>query len=249
MAWLHTVIDVPPDVHAVTADFWSRALGWPAGSPWTEHPELRSFEPPDGDAYVHLQQIDGPPRVHLDLEADNPQKTVSKAVSLGAAIVHSADRWWTLSSPGGLPFCVISAKPHTAAEPVTWPDGHRSRMVQVCIDSPRDRHAAEVEFWKALLRGRWVSSPAHEFAGKWHDDAGSPLQLLFQRLDETEGPVASHLDHGTDDRDAEVRRLIGHGAVDVGAGHGGWHVLRDRTELAFCVTENSPDKTDHRDIG
>jgi Glyoxalase-like domain len=249
MPWLHTVIDVPPALHATAAEFWSQALGWPAGSPWTDHQELSSFEPPDGDAYVHLQRIDGPPRVHVDLEADNLQETVAKATSLGAAIVNRADRWWTLSSPGGLPFCVIPARPHTAPAPATWPDGHRSRMVQVCIDSPRDKHEAEVEFWKALLPGRWVSSPAHEFAGKWHDDAGAPLQLLFQRLGEPDGTVRAHLDHGTDALAAEVRRLVGLGAVDLGPGRGGWQVLRDPAGSTFCVTKNAPDQTRHRDIG
>ena len=122
-------------------------------------------------------------------------------------------------------------------------------MVQVCIDSPRARHEEEVAFWRALLPGRWVSSAADEFAGKWHDDAGSPLQLLFQRLDEHDGPVRAHLDHGTDDLSAEVRRLMGLGAVDLGAGHGGWHVLRDHAGLAFCVTGNAPGTTGQRDLG
>ena len=45
MAWLHTVIDAPDDQHDALGEFWSRALGWPAGDPWPDHPELRSFEP------------------------------------------------------------------------------------------------------------------------------------------------------------------------------------------------------------
>jgi hypothetical protein len=75
-----------------------------------------------------------------------------------------------------------------------------------------------------------------------HDDAGSPLQLLFQRLDEPSGSVRAHLDHGTDDPMAGVRRLLALGAIDVGPGRGGWHVLRDMTGLAFCVTDNFPGK-------
>jgi len=59
-----------------------------------------------------------------------------------------------------------------------------------------------VTFWRALLPGRWVDSSAPEFAGKWRDDAGSPLQLLFQELGEPEGLVRAHLDLGTDDLDA-----------------------------------------------
>jgi hypothetical protein len=248
MPWLHAVIDVPEDQHATTAGFWERALGWQLGHPWPGHPELRSFEPPQGTPYVHLQQIDGRTRVHLDLESDDPGATVRRATELGADLVAEHDRWRTLRSPGALPFCVIEAGEHRTPAPPTWPDGHRSRMVQVCVDSPRSVHDREVEFWRALLPGRWVSSPAPEFAGKWHDDAGSPLQLLFQRLDEPHGPVRAHLDHGTDDLSLEVRRLLDLGATDVGPGRG-WHVLRDPADQDFCVTGNAPSSTQQRDLG
>lgn len=249
MPWLHAVIDVPADRHAAVAAFWEQALGWPAGPAWPGHPELRSFEPPRGTPYVHLQQVDAPPRVHLDLESDDPDATVGRAVDLGAELVAEHDRWRTLRSPGGLLFCVLAASEHEPPGPTTWPAGHRARMVQVCIDSPRDAHDREVAYWQALLDGRWVRSPASEFAGKWHDDTGSPLQLLFQRLDEPRGPVRAHLDHGTDDRPAEVRRLLDLGATDVGRGRG-WHVLRDVAGLVFCVTGNSPELTlRRRDLG
>lgn len=248
MAWLHAVIDVAPHQHASTAEFWERALGWRVGAPWSGHPELRSFEPPQGTAYVHLQEIDSTPRIHLDLESDDPDETVGRAVERGADLVGRYDRWQTLRSPGGLPFCVLRSSEHDPPEPVTWDDGHRSRMVQVCIDSPRSAHEREVAFWRALLPGRWVSSPDREFAGKWHDDAGSPVQLLFQRLDEPSGPVRAHFDLGTDQLPAEVHRLVDLGAEDVGPGRG-WHVLRDVAGLLFCVTENSPEQTQYRRLG
>ena len=136
--------------------------------------------------------------------------------------------------------------------PVAWPDGHRTRLVQVCVDSPADVHDDEVAFWRSLLGGRWVPSPSAEFSGKWHDDEGGPLQLLFQRLDEPTGPVRAHLDLGSDDLPAEVRRLVDLGATDVGGEATearGWHVLRDPAGLPFCVTANSPDATRHRDLG
>jgi hypothetical protein len=248
MTWVHAVIDVPADQHAATADFWGRLFGWPAGDPWRDHAELLSFEPPSGTPYLHLQRIDGPPRVHLDIESQDPVSTVDRARRLGAELVATRHTWTTLRSPGGLPFCVIRAADHEAPAPVTFPDGHRARMVQVCVDSPQSVHAAEVEFWTALLAGRWVSSQAPEFAGKWHDDAGSPIQLLFQQLDEPDGPVRAHLDHGTDDLVAEVRRVLALGASDVRPGRG-WHVLRDPTGQAFCVTANSPEPSRHRDLG
>jgi hypothetical protein len=248
---VHAVLDVPSSAGDQTADFWSAALGWPVAAPWAGHPELRSFAPPDGDAYLHLQVVDGPPRVHLDLEADDPEgieDMVVRARELGAGVVAVHDRWTTLSSPGGLPFCVVQAATHIPPEPVTWPEGHRGRMVQVCIDSPRSAHAAETAFWRRLLGGRWVDSEAPEFAGKWHDDAGAPLQLLFQVLDEEAGSVRAHLDHGTDDVPAEVARLIRLGAEDIGPGRG-WHVLRDPVGRVFCVTGNSPRQTARRDLG
>ena len=248
MAWLHAVIDVPAEQHASAAGFWTGALGWPLGAPWRAHPELRSFAPPHGDSYVHLQQIVGRPRVHLDVESDETDATVARSVDLGATLVGEQCRWVTLVSPGGLQYCVVAAGEHEPPAPSTWPGGHRSRMVQICIDSPAAAHEREVDFWRGLLPGRWADSSAPEFAGKWHDDAGSPIQLLFQRLDESTGEVRAHLDHGTDDVRAEVRRLQGLGAVEVGPGRG-WFTMRDPAGLAFCVTGNSPEQTRHRDIG
>jgi hypothetical protein len=248
MPWLHAVIDVPADRSAAIADFWSSVLTWPVGAAWPGHPELRSFEPPRGASYLHLQEIDGAARVHLDLEAADREATVHRAVGLGASLVAEHDRWVTLRSPGGLPFCVLTAGEHEPPQPASWPDGHRSRMVQVCIDSPVAAHDREVAFWRDLLPAGWVESAAPEFSGKWHDDAGSPLQLLLQRLDEPDGPVRAHLDHGTDDLPAEVRRLHDLGAEDIGPGRG-WHALRDPAGLPFCATENSPEQTIHRDIG
>jgi hypothetical protein len=248
MSWLHAVIDVPADLTLLVAEYWAAATGWPAGPPWSGHPELRSFEPPAGASYLHLQEIHGPPRVHLDVESADPDGTVRRALALGARLVAEHEEWRTLASPGGLPFCVLAARGRRAPEPVTWPDGHRTRLVQVCVDSPRVAQDAEVAFWRDLLRGRWVGSDAGEFAGKWHDDEGSPLQLLFQRLDEEDGPVRAHLDLGTDDLVADTRRLLELGATDIGPGRG-WHALRDPAGLAFCTTRNSPEQVLHRDLG
>jgi hypothetical protein len=249
MPWLHVFVDVPAEAHGAAASFWGEALGWPAGEPWRRHPEFRSFEPPSGRAYVHLQEIGGPARVHLDIEADDIETTTQRAVALGAEVAAKQVGWVTLSSPGGLPFCVVPTGKDQPPEPVGWPDGHRTRLVQVCVDSPASVHEAEVTFWRGLLPGRWADSGSPEFAGKWHDDAGSPVQLLFQRLDEPDGTTRAHIDLGTDGLDGEVRRLVDLGADDVGRGHGGWHVLRDPAGSAFCVTLNSPEQTRQREIG
>lgn len=247
MSWLHVVIDVPSSLGNGVAEFWEQATGWSLGPAWAGHPELRSLVPSRGDPYVHLQEIDGPPRVHCDLEAEDPDALVTRALELGAGLVGERARWRTLQSPGGLPFCVLQAAGREPPDPVIWPEGHRSRLVQVCIDAPAAAYDREVVFWRTLLLERWVDSPAPEFAGKWHDDAGSPLQLLFQRLDEPKGRVRAHLDLGTDDLAAEVRRLRTAGAEEIGPGRG-WHALRDVAGLPFCVTGNSPAHTGRRDL-
>jgi glyoxalase superfamily protein len=246
---VHAVLDLPHGVWGAGGRFWSAALGWPVGAPWPGHPELRSLEPVDGAAYVHLQQVDGPPRVHVDLETDDRAGLAEAVVAAGASAVACHERWDTFASPGGLPFCLVGTQEGEVPRPMTWAEGQRSRLVQVCIDAPAPLHDAEVSFWRTVLGGRWVDSPAAEFAGKWHDDHGSPLQLLFQRLEDEGGPVRAHLDLGTDGQPAELRRLLALGARDVGPGPGGWHVLQDPSGLSFCVTGNSPESGVHRDLG
>jgi len=72
--------------------------------------------------------------------------------------------------------------------------------------------------------------------------------VLFQRLDEEQGPVRAHLDLGTDDLAAEAARLVSLGAARRGPGRG-WVALRVPVVLASCATENSPELLTHRDLG
>jgi predicted enzyme related to lactoylglutathione lyase len=250
VSWLHAVIDVPAAAVPAAATFWSQALGWELGPPWSGHPELRSFQPDDGDAYVHLQDIHGDARTHIDLEVADITAELARLLTLGATVGPGQDRWQPMTSPGGLPFCLVQAAYHQAPAPLEWPDGHRTRLVQVCIDSPPGLHDAEVEFWQAVLGWRWESSSSPEFAGKLYDDLRgfdggprpdrSPLQLLFQRLDRADGPATAHLDLGSDAIDAEVARLGELGAERLWPGDG-WVALRDPAGIAFCVTGNSPE--------
>lgn len=253
MGWIHAVIDVPEELLQSASSFWEDSLGWPLGPTWPGHPELCSFEPPAGDAYVHLQHIGEAPRVHLDLEVDDLSGARDRWAGLGATVTGPVPQpgktsWQALRSPGGLPFCLVPARQHHPPAPVSWPTGHRSRLVQVCIDLPADRADAEVEFWRAGLGWRWAGSNSREFVGKMHDDHGSPLQLLFQRLGEASGSVRAHLDLGTDNMDREVDRQLAFGATDPVTGRG-FVALRDPAGLAYCVTGNSPEATESRDIG
>ena len=242
--WLHAVIDVPPDAADASAIFWAAALGWPLGPPWPGHPEFASFSAAAGTSYVHRQIGDHGPRTHLDLEvtgdADDLDGESDRLTALGATPGRRAADWYPMSSPGGLPFCLLRRRGAIRPGPSRWPGGHRSRLVQVCIDSPADQLAAEVRFWREATGWRWDRSPSDEFAGKLFPAPGSPIQLLLQRLDTAEPATRAHLDLATDDVDAEVRRLAGLGAERVGTGRG-WVVMTDPVGMRYCVTGQAPD--------
>jgi hypothetical protein len=123
-----------------------------------------------------------------------------------------------------------------------WPAGHRSRLVQLCVDSPAELHDAEVAFWRAATGWRYEMSVLEEFGGKLFPPAPAPVRLLFQRLGADDRATASrvHVDLGTDDIPAEVDRLEAFGAQRRYEGDG-WVQLVDPSGMPFCVTRIPPD--------
>lgn len=107
---MHAFIDVGTDAVESTCSFWTDVTGWPVGSPWPEHPEFRSFEPTDGSAYLHVQRIGGPPRVHLDLMSHDVDVDRVAHVALGATAVKRYRWWQVMASPGGLPYCLVAER-------------------------------------------------------------------------------------------------------------------------------------------
>jgi predicted enzyme related to lactoylglutathione lyase len=241
---LQVVIDVPAACAEASAEFWAAALGWRLGETWPDHPEFRSFEPDDARPYVHRQVAGvGHPRIHLDVEVDDIDAGAGRLAELGAVSGTRFARWQAMTSPGGLPFCVVAHRAGPVPAPLRLPDGHRTRLVQVCIDAPRGHFDAEVTFWREATNGwSWSPGESPEFAGKLRPTPNR-LQLLFQRLGDDPagetGEVRAHLDLGTDDRPAEVARLVELGARPGPLG-GGWQVLTDPTGMEFCVTDNPP---------
>jgi hypothetical protein len=242
VGWIHVMLDLPPESAEPTTTFWADALGWPLGEPWPGHGEFASFTPPNGDAYVHRQLGDHGPRVHLDLEVENPAASTERLAALGADVGPAHPHWQVMSSPGGLPFCLVRMRPRERPGPLACGEGHRTRLAQVCIDSPAGRHEAEVAFWRAATGWRWVPGDAPEFAGKLYGASGSPIQLLFQRLgdDDSGTSTRAHVDLASNDIEADADRLVALGAEPIGPGHG-WIALRDPAGLSFCTTGNPPD--------
>lgn len=232
---VHVVMQVPTEARAQCASFWVRALGWPVGP---SQSGLEDFEPGDGHPYVHLDSSGRVgPRVHLRFTADDPHRAADELVGHGASGPTERDAEFALTSPGGMPFSVVEHRVDAVPAPVTF-GGHRTRLVQVCIDAPADRFDPEVAFWRRATGWAWTGSDAVEFAGKLRPTPNC-VQILLQRLDEPTGMVRAHIDLGTDDRGSEVGRLVEIGA-DAGVVGGGWQVMIDPTGMTFCVTDNPP---------
>ena len=240
--WMHAFVDVSAEHAESVRAFWSAVTGWPVGDPWPGHPEFASLAPPDGAPYLHVQTVGGPPREHVDL-VGAPEPDTVRLEQLGATRGPRHDAWQVMSSPAGLPFCVCDEqRPHQRPGATSWSDGHRSRLVQLCVDVPAQHHDAELAFWRAATG--WVDEPvdAPEFHRLVHR-AESPLQLLVQRLGGDDGATRAraHLDLGSGDVGAEVARIEALGARVLRPGDG-FVVLQDPVGLPFCVTANAPDR-------
>jgi hypothetical protein len=124
--------------------------------------------------------------------------------------------------------------------PASFPGVRRSRVYQVCADSPASRFDHDAETWVHGTGGRLeVLERRPEFA--WVRIPGDPLplELLVQRLDRDDDRTSAHLDVGTSHREAEVRRHLALGANLV-AEEEFWTVLADPAGLAYCVTDRDP---------
>jgi hypothetical protein len=104
-------------------------------------------------------------------------------------------------------------------------------MGTVVLDFPSDVHDAARDFWGVALaadvrRGREYP----EYHVLEHPAALGTVMVQLLR----DGPSRIHLDIETDDRDAEVARLVNAGATIVER-HEDWTVLRDPAGLLFCV--------------
>ena len=243
--WMHVFVDVPQERLGEAQHFWAAATGAEASAPWPGHSEFTSLRSETGDPYVHVQRIDdGEARVHLDLLADDIDLETERLAALGARRGDRHEWWQVMRSPGGFPFCVCGDPVRTKPVPVTWPTGHRSRVVQLCLDVPAGDFEAEVGFWREATGWAFERMRRGEFESLV-PPSSSPVKLLLQRLGPDDGRTSTtaHIDLGTDDVDAEVARLVDLGATDVEqpADRGGWHVLEDPVGLRFCVTGRPPD--------
>lgn len=230
-------LDLAAEDQAAATPFWRSATGYDLSPSRGEHDEFVSLLPPAGDDHLRLQRLqEGPSHTHLDLHVEDLAAAEQHAVSCGATVLGSGGHV-ALRSPGGYPFCLVTAPATVPSRPTTWPDGHRSRAEQLCLDIGPSAYQTECGFWAALTG--WPTRHAGgEFTRLWVPE---PLgtRLLLQRLDEDEGAVRGHLDVATDDRPAEVARLQALGATIVRE-NDEWTVVRPPAGPVLCVTDRDP---------
>ena len=177
----------------------------------------------------------------LDVEAADVARTTSfwSAVTGSALPAHLVVR-----PAAGTP--AVRVHPHdddgvpAVPAPASFPGVRRSRVYQVCVDIPGPAFEAEAQRWASMASGRIdVLERRPEFAWVRMPGEPRPLDLLLQRLDRQDGPVAAHLDLGTTDREAETARHRALGARLV-AQEEFWTVLTDPAGLAYCITDHDP---------
>jgi hypothetical protein len=100
------------------------------------------------------------------------------------------------------------------------------------------------EWWRAALGWTVVNDAADEFEIRPSPDR-LPGLLFVLVAEPKSGKNRLHLDFRPDDRDAEVDRLVGLGAVpaDIGQGAQSWVVLCDPEGNEFCILGSRPAET------
>lgn len=242
-SWLTAFIDLAPHEHALGTAFWLGVTGYTLSTPRGEDAEFATLVPPVGDDHLRIQRLGSSTSgTHLDLHVasvDEIDAAVEEAVGLGATVVARHEpEIAIMRTPAGYPFCILGPAGSEVTPPVVWPDGHRSRADQLCLDIPPAAYDAECDFW-ATLTGWSVTGTSQEEFRRLQTPPGIALRILLQRLADPEATVHGHLDIATDDRAAEVARLAGLHAPSI-AEHDEWTVLRPPAGPAVCVTDRDP---------
>lgn len=239
--WLTLFLDTPREGAETAEAFWQQVTGTTLSPRRGDHDEYATLVPPDGDAFVRVQRIErGAPRCHLDIHVDDVRAALSRATDLGAKAVSDHAAWVVLSSPGGLPWCLVPHHgEHVRPTPLRRPGGWHSLIDQLCLDIPADRYDAETAFWSALTGWEQREGALPEFDYLAHPD-GMPLRLLLQKLDDAQParPVSAHVDLACDDVDAEAQQHVDLGATFVR--RRSWVTLVDPVGREYCITSRRP---------
>lgn len=240
--WITAFIDRPADGFAATVGFWCAASGSTL-SPWRgEHDEFATFLPADGaDAHLRVQRTQsGTAASHLDLHVVDVRAGADECLARGASMTADHDGYVELSSPGGMPFCLVAHRGEGQRQtPVPMDGTGPSTLVdQVCIDADPDAFDEEVRFWSSMTGWAMLAARTPEFV-PLERPAAMPLRLLLQRRADPSGPTSCHLDLACDDVTAAAAAHVAMGASSVAA-HRYWRVMADPSGTEYCLTSRQP---------
>ncbi len=232
--WLHIVLDTPRADAARSWAFWSDVTGTTVSPMRGDQGQFATLLPARGEAWLTVQALDGPARVHLDIDIDTDDRAgfVARATELGAAVQGAHHEVVILRSPAGIVFCA------TAGHGGAYDRALNSVADQATLDIAHSAFAGEVAFWHDLTG--WATSEISdedEFVSLRRPEHVAVRILLQRRDDET--PASAHVDFAVTDRGAETERHVRAGA-EVVAVHGQWTVLRDPVERIYCLTDRDP---------
>ncbi|WP_335970335.1 MULTISPECIES: VOC family protein [Streptomycetaceae] len=117
------LLDTPKDEAGRAAEFWAAALGATA-RPFAPQPQFTTLHDAIPGLVTAVQAVDDAPRMHLDIETDDPQAETARLVALGAEQVASWLECRVLRAPGGHLLCVlpVESDPETfRAHADIWP--------------------------------------------------------------------------------------------------------------------------------
>lgn len=234
--WLSVFLDFASTEFAAGTRFWSAATGYALSPPRGESDEFATLVPPDGHDFLRVQRLgDGLSRVHLDVHVAEPVLVAEAVEAIGATLVHSSPHGYVvMRSPAGVVFCLVRHSSVVVPPLAAWPDGHHSRVGQVCLDIPGAEYTREVAFWRELLGGDWTRpDPTDPLVFREAGEFAVDLRLQPSQL--ASDPLG-HLHIVTDDRSAEVERLVEAGAV-VRAAREAAIVLEPPGGVPVCVVD------------
>jgi len=118
------IIDCDTDDLDSAAEFWSKALGYPASR--SDDPNEENYvklETPDDEIDIEVQKVSHESRLHLDIESDDIDAEVARLETLGAKRIVKGRRWWIMEAPTGQRFCVINpSRSDFESKANTWED-------------------------------------------------------------------------------------------------------------------------------
>ena len=232
-------------------EFWATLLDYqaaPAGNSWI------ATDPRGEGTRLLFNQMEKSETIevpiHIDINVPDREAELNRILQLGGQLVETrsdsigdfSETWTVMRDPEGNGFCVQSP-------PKTPPHRYIGNVTFSCAE-PRQLGA----FWAEALG--WPEEETDEglmhqlrdagvaerdlsgFYGTRPPNAGRP-RFLFQRREKSRpASYPIHLDFRTDDREAEVERLVRVGASVVETKEGAnltFTILRDPEGNPFCV--------------